>query len=57
MIYLTVENNRTTMVGADPYILGVLDKELRFPTPIALAKESSSVISDLDCVGYYFFER
>lgn len=44
MIYLTIENNRTTMAGADQYILRVLDRELRYPTPIAVANEAGVAI-------------
>lgn len=39
MIYLTIENSRTSIVGADAYLLHVLDLELRYPTPIAIARE------------------
>jgi len=40
VIYLSVENNRTSMTGADQYILGVLDRELCYPSPIALANQA-----------------
>jgi superfamily II DNA or RNA helicase len=44
VIHLSVENNRTSMIGADPYILSVLDRELRYPTPIAAANEAGVVL-------------
>ncbi|OGO08157.1 MAG: hypothetical protein A2Y61_00295 [Chloroflexi bacterium RBG_13_60_13] len=53
MIYLTVENNRTSMVGADSYLLNVLDLELRYPSPIALANESGVILpGDSDWDGW-----
>lgn len=37
MIYLSVENNRTRITGADSYLLHVLGRELSYPTATALA--------------------
>ena len=39
MIYVSVDNNRSTVVGADNAILGYLDQVLRYPTPQAVAAE------------------
>lgn len=48
MIYFTVDNSRTSMTGADPYMVYVLDRELRYPTPIALVKDANVVLPGQD---------
>lgn len=41
MITLQVRNNRTSILNADPYALGFIDKAIRYPSEIAIAKESN----------------
>ncbi len=43
-MHLQVNNTRTTILGADPYILNVLNYELRYPTELAIAQESGIVL-------------
>ncbi len=44
MIFFTVDNSRTTLTGSDPNILFYLDRELRYPTALAVCKEKGMVL-------------
>lgn len=45
-ILFSVTNSRTDMTGADPFILHVLDAELRYPTQVAHLQDSFAMASD-----------